>query len=415
MGAHELHRHHNDHDAPNHSEAEAFDVLVVGGGNAGISTAARLLKKGFSDVAVIESQPVHTYRPLLSYVGGGQATLDDAERTQRSVTPKGATWIRDSAVSVDPAARVVMTAKGRRFRYRDLVLGTGLVPDHDALPGIDAALESPSVASNYVDLAEKTWELVQAMPAGGHAIFTVPRAPVSCTGTTLKPVFLAAAHWQRAGILPGLKITVLVDRPDMLGVPDLDRRLRRRLDDLGIDVRERTAVTAVDPEQRALTTTSSDGAAETLTYDFLHLVPPFRGPEWLQDSGLTENNPHGLVDIDSRTFRHRSFDDVWAVGDGAAIDTDPSGGGLRQQVSILVDNMRAARSGKDLSSYDGYTVAPITVTSHQLIAGEFDRTGVISSSIPSFLDPLKPRRSAWAFDRYGLPQAYWHAILKGRL
>lgn len=414
MGAHGVHRDQNDPPFFD-SSTRAFDVLVIGGGNAGISTAARLLKKGFSDVAVIESQPVHTYRPLLSYVGGGQATLNDAERTQRSVTPKGATWIRDSAVSVDPAARTVTTATGRRYRYRDLVLGTGLVPDHGALPGIDDALNSPSVASNYVDLAEKTWQLVQTMPAGGSAVFTVPRPPVSCTGTTLKPVFLAAAHWERAGILAGLEITVLVDRPDMLGVPDLDRRLRRRLDDLGVRLLERTAVTSVDPERRTVSATASDGTAHTLAYDFLHLVPPFCGPNWLQDSGLTGDNPHGLVDIDSRTFRHRSHDDVWAVGDGAAIDTDPSGGGLRQQVSILVDNMRAARNGADLASYDGYAVAPITVNSRQLIAGEFDRAGVVSSSLPSFLDPLKPRRVAWAFDRYGLPQAYWHAILKGRL
>ena len=45
-----------------------FDVLVVGGGNAGISAAARLIKKGITDVAVIEPQRVHTYRPLLSLI-----------------------------------------------------------------------------------------------------------------------------------------------------------------------------------------------------------------------------------------------------------------------------------------------------------------------------------------------------------
>lgn len=51
-----------------------FDVMVIGGGNAGISAAARLLRRGIRDVAVVEPQWVHTYRPLLSYVGGGQAS-----------------------------------------------------------------------------------------------------------------------------------------------------------------------------------------------------------------------------------------------------------------------------------------------------------------------------------------------------
>ena len=68
-----------------------------------------------------------------------------------------------------------------------------------------------------------------------------------------------------------------------------------------------------------------------------------------------------------------------------------------------------------MTTYDGYTVAPITTDRRRLIAGEFDRDGRLASSLPSFIDSTKPRRSAWAFDRYVLPQSYWHAILKGRL
>lgn len=84
-----------------------FDVLIIGGGNAGLSAAARLLRRGVTDVAVIESQSVHTYRPLLSYVGSGQASMRSAERTQRSVTPQGCTWIRDSALAVDADTKTV--------------------------------------------------------------------------------------------------------------------------------------------------------------------------------------------------------------------------------------------------------------------------------------------------------------------
>ena len=50
-------------------------IAIVGGGTAGISVAARLLRKGHSDVAVIEPQTVHTYRPLLSYVAGAWYVL----------------------------------------------------------------------------------------------------------------------------------------------------------------------------------------------------------------------------------------------------------------------------------------------------------------------------------------------------
>lgn len=106
---------------------------------------------------------------------------------------------------------------------------------------------------------------------------------------------------------------------------------------------------------------------------------------------------------------------MWAAGDAAAVETDPSGGALRRQISILVDNLLAARSGGRLQDYDGYTVAPVTTDAHRLIPGEYDRSGAVASSLPSFLDPLRSRLSAWAFDRYVLPRVYWNLILEGRI
>ena len=44
-------------------------VLVIGGGTAGIPVAARLLRKGHADVAVIEPSSVHYYQPLWTLVG----------------------------------------------------------------------------------------------------------------------------------------------------------------------------------------------------------------------------------------------------------------------------------------------------------------------------------------------------------
>lgn len=387
----------------------SFDVVIVGGGNAGISAAARLLRRGVTDVAVLEPQAVHTYRPLLSYVGAGQAEQRAAERTQLSVTPSGCTWVQDTATAVDTAGQVVTTAGGAKVGYRDVILVPGLEVDDEALPGVSTAINADNITSNYLDRADKTWQLIKNVPQDGRAIFTVPRAPVSCTGTTIKPLFLAAAHWARTH--RRVHITLVVDRPSLTGVPGVDDKLRRRLRELDVDTLLDTAVTELHPDQNTI-----DIGADRLPYDMLHLVPPFRGPRWLTDSDLAANASHGLIDIDPLTLRHRAHDNVWAAGDAAAVDTDPSGGALRRQIAVLVDNLIAARRGDSATAtYDGYTVAPIATDAHTLIAAEFDRRGESASSLPSFLDPFKPRRSAWAFDRYGLPQIYWNFILKGRL
>ena len=57
-------------------------ILIVGGGTAGITVAARLLRKGYPDVAVIEPSSTHYYQPLWTLVGGGQAkaVVDRAAR-----------------------------------------------------------------------------------------------------------------------------------------------------------------------------------------------------------------------------------------------------------------------------------------------------------------------------------------------
>ncbi len=97
-----------------------------------------------------------------------------------------AAMVGSAAVAIDPVNRTVQCATQGAYRYDDLVIGTGLEPDTEELAGIDAALATPSVASNYLNLAEKTWDLIEAMPARGRAVFTVPRPPVSCTGTTIR-------------------------------------------------------------------------------------------------------------------------------------------------------------------------------------------------------------------------------------
>ncbi|WP_230990173.1 FAD-dependent oxidoreductase [Rhodococcus oxybenzonivorans] len=33
---------------------QSFDVLIIGGGNAGLSAAGRLIRRGITDVAVVE-------------------------------------------------------------------------------------------------------------------------------------------------------------------------------------------------------------------------------------------------------------------------------------------------------------------------------------------------------------------------
>ncbi|MCV2489444.1 NAD(P)/FAD-dependent oxidoreductase [Geodermatophilus sp. YIM 151500] len=393
---------------------ERAEVLVVGGGNAGISLAARLLRDGAPDVAVVAPQPVHRYKPLLNYVAGGEATMADLERPMADVVPEGCRWIRDAVEAVDPTAMTVRTRGGRALSCSTLVLCPGLVEDWEATPGLQSAYTDGWAASSYVPgSTPQVWPRLTALRRGS-VVFTVPPEPASCGPTALKPLLMACDHWRRAGVLPDVAVRLVLPGPTATAVPEADEILDRTFAGYGVEVLREARIERVDWERRAVTVTSPSGRRVLEDVDFAHAVPHYRAPSWIADGGLAADPTPGLVDIDPETLRSRRHGSIWAIGDAAAVATRPSGGALRQQVDILAKNLAAARKGKPLQRYDGYTVMPITVARRTLLLAEVDRDSRPSPSVP-FVDPMKPRRATWFFDRYVLPRTYFRRILRGRV
>jgi sulfide:quinone oxidoreductase len=389
-------------------------VLVVGGGNGGVSLAARLLRDGAPDVAVLSEQPVHVYRPLLNYVGGGEARMSSVERSMRQVLPDGCTWIPDAATAVDPASATVRTSGGRTLRYATLVLAPGLTEDWDATAGLEAAYADGWAASTYVTAAApRVWPALSALRAG-TVVFSVPPEPAPCAPTALKPLFLACDHWRRTGVLGDLDVRLVLPGASALGLERADAVLERHLASYGVRVSREAVVTAVDHRARTVTVSGSDGQDVVTDVALAHVVPRYRAPSFIAESGLAVDPAPGLVDIDAATLRHRRHPAVWALGDAAAVGTRPSGGALRPQVDVLARNLAAVRSGTALASYDGYTVAPVTVGRRRLLLAEVDRRGAPRPSVP-VVDLLKPRWTTWFADRYVLPLLYFRRILRGKV
>ncbi|MBO0898745.1 NAD(P)/FAD-dependent oxidoreductase [Cellulomonas sp. zg-ZUI22] len=393
-------------------------VLVVGGGNAGVSLAAKLLRGGCPDVGLVEPSPTHHYRPLLSYVAGGAATLDDLRRPQADVVPDGVHWHQDSVVAVDPDASVVHLAGGGELAYGDLVLCPGSRVDWDAVPGLRVACATPHASTSYLpEHAPQAWDMLSGLTSG-RAVFVVSDRHVPCSPVGLKPLFLAADHWRSTGVLGDVTIDLVVEGSRLAGTARADQELRAAADDYGVRVRTGTVAQRVDPAARTVHLRSADGTAApdgtTLGYDALFVAPPHRAPGWVTTSGLAAEGTDGFVDVDPLTLQHRTHPRVWALGDVATVDTSPSGGALRKQVPVVAHNIPAHLVGAPLRHYDGYTVAPVTTSRHELLLAEHDREGHAEPTIP-FPDLVRPRRSLYLFDRYVEPQVYWHRLLRGKV
>lgn len=388
------------------------DVLVIGGGNAGIALAARLRDSGCDDVAIIEPKVTHHFRPLLSYVGAGLSSTKELSRKQVSVMPAGVRWIHGAAATIDADARLVTLASGATVTYRDVVLTPGSDPDWDAVPGSAQAMLSASASTNYVvDLAPKTWELIQALRSG-RAVFTLPDGPAPCPGAGQKILYMACDYWRSQGVLDDIEVILVTPDDDVSENAKIAARLRVWVQRYGIRVLASSRVDRVDATAQTLQV-SGPGGSTTLNYDFWHMTPAHKAQPWIESAGLSSAEAAGYVDVDPLTLRHRRIPSVWACGDTAETGASRSGGALREQTEVLAKNLMSAREGTELrEKYSGYSVCPYTVSRSQVLFFEFDRDRALKPSFP--LMWRRPSRLLFFGDRRVLPQIYWHRILKGK-
>ncbi|EST35160.1 NAD(P)/FAD-dependent oxidoreductase [Streptomyces roseochromogenus] len=392
-------------------------VLIVGGGTAGISVAARLRRHGIHDIGLVEPSATHYYQPLWTLVGGGRATAAASARPQRSVLPKGVSWIRGRVETVDPGGRTVGTADGRTIGYDRLVVCPGIQLDWNRVPGMAQAVTAPHTSSNYTyELAPKTWDLIRSMRSG-TAVFTMPSGPIKCGGAPQKIAYLAADHWREQGVLKDIRVVLVLPTPGMFGVPVFAEELERVVARYGIEVRKNSELVEVDPDGRAAVIVDhTSGAKDSLRFDMMHLVPPQSAPDWLKETPLADPaDPAGYAEIDKHTLRHVRHPDIFALGDAGSSPNSKTGAAIRKQAPVVARNLAASLTSTEPppASYDGYSSCPITTSRHSMLLAEFDYTLRHRPTLP-LIDTTHERRDMWYLKRYGLPFLYWNLMLRGR-
>ncbi|MCP9270993.1 NAD(P)/FAD-dependent oxidoreductase [Mycolicibacterium arenosum] len=390
-------------------------ILIVGGGTAGITVAARLLRKGFHDVAVIEPSSTHYYQPLWTLVGGGQAKQSSTERTESSVMPKGATWIKTAASEFDPEQNTVTCVDGSSYGYDVLVVCPGIQLDWKSTEGLEEALGRNGVSSNYrFDLAPRTWDFIRNLRSG-TAVFTVPSGAIKCAGAPQKIAYLASDYWRKQGVLKDIDVHLVMPGPRPFGIPAIADSLDAVIADYGITLHSSSEVTSVDAASHkvGITSVGPGGTDAMLSYDVLHAVPRQSAPDWVKSSPLSTGDATGYVEIDKHTMQHVRYPNVFSLGDAGSSPNSKTGAAIRKQAPVVVENISAFLTGRPLTaSYDGYSSCPIVTSSHAMLLAEFDYDLNLEPSFP-LLDPTKPHRAYWYLKKYGLPFMYWNLMLKG--
>jgi len=97
----------------------SYDFVIVGGGSAGIATAASILKRNRDvSVAIIEPSEVHYYQPGWTMVGAGVFDPEFTRRQEAKLIPAGAEWIKASASGFAPDENKVLLCDGSSVSVR---------------------------------------------------------------------------------------------------------------------------------------------------------------------------------------------------------------------------------------------------------------------------------------------------------
>lgn len=152
-----------------------YQVLIVGGGSAGITVAAYLANEPSKpEVAIIEPSPRHFYQPLWTLVGAGVFPRENSMRDEADFIPPGTTWIQAAVSGFDPEHNRITLHSGDTIGYDYLVVAMGIQIDWDKIKGLKESIGKEGVCSNYsYETVESTWDNIRTF-RGGNAIFTQP-------------------------------------------------------------------------------------------------------------------------------------------------------------------------------------------------------------------------------------------------
>jgi sulfide:quinone oxidoreductase len=392
-------------------------VLIVGGGTAGITTAAVLRRKGVEDIAIIEPSETHYYQPAWTLVASGLIPRESTARPEASVMPKGVRWVRDRAKAFDPIANAVETEAKGRIEYDFLVVAPGLQLDWDGIEGLRDALATPHVSSIYdYQRSTETWEMLRAVERG-HVVFTCPPMPIKCAGAPQKIAYMMADHLRRSGRRSQCEVSYATALPVIFGVKAYAELLVEIAARHGIDVRYQHKLVGVDGAAREAVfevTQGEEKKTERIGYEALHVVPPQSAPDFVKQSPLAcaEGAGKGWVEVDKNTLQHPRYDRIFGLGDATTTPNAKTGAAIRHQVPVLVENLLARMQDRELkASYGGYGACPLVTGRGKVLLAEFDYTQEPTPTLP--INTMKERYSMWLLKRYALPWAYWNLMMRG--
>ena len=410
-----------------------YQIIIIGGGTAGIMVATQLLKANPTlDIGVIEPAETHYYQPAWTLVGANSYKFDDTARPMKNIMPKDVTWIKEYVTELNPKQNSVTTSANSTFTYDYLVVCPGLKIDTSLVKGLTESIDKGVVCSVYTD-PKFTWQTIKNFK-GGTALFTQPTTPIKCGGAPQKIMYLADDAFKKAGVRNKTNSAYAAPGSVIFGVKPIAETLTKVIDRKKIQVNYGYKLVEIDAQKQiawfemashehyhnkiGAVEILEDGNRKGIRFDMLHLAPPQTAPDFVKNSPLALES--GWMNVDHHTLQNSDFKNVFGVGDVCALPTAKTGAAIRKQVPVVVANILHMIKQNTLGekTYNGYSSCPLITGYGKMVLAEFDYENKFTPD-PKLKQMLvfnsdKEHWRLWILKKYILPYLYWNKMMKGK-
>jgi len=408
---------------PSHAQPiqTSAKIVIIGAGAAGLALVNRLVRRlDGAQITLIDPRPNHLYQPGLTLVAAGLKPANYVVSDNADWLPSGVSLVAEKVSDVDAISKTVSTQSGQTLDYDWLVVAPGLILDHDAIDGFSLDMVGENgIGALYAgpEYAAKTWTAAQRFTEeGGTGLFTRPATEMKCAGAPLKHTFLIDDIARRAGNSGKVNMVYAAPQGALFGVPIVAEKVRMLFGDRGVETMMNRTLTAIDANAKRATFATASGTEE-VDYDYIHVIPPQRAPEFVVQSDLAwadKWTDQGWVECDMQTLRHLRYPEIFALGDVAGVPKGKTAASVKWQVPVVEDHLIAAIQGREgTAAYNGYTSCPLITRIGSAMLVEFDYNNNLTPSFPGMIAPLEELWISWLMKEVALKATY-NAMLRGR-
>ena len=333
-----------------------------------------------------------------------------------------------------------------------MIVAAGITLDYGAIKGLEEIGDAYSVGdaskilkvfgdsgvtSVYnIDSSAHMWEQSQKFIARAKSgeklksVFTAPNTAVKCGGAPKKVMYLLNSRLnEAAGARSNVSLDYYDDSGKLFSVKEYADAIEKQFiardmkwhfnhNLIGVDIAKKTAIFnkhweekgEFDKDLEEYEIVKKSQKVE-VPFDFLHVTPPQKAPDEIGKSEI--GSEKGWVPVNKETLQHVKYSNIFAIGDIAAVPMGKTGGTVRKQYKVLVDNLVAVMEGKEPThKFGGYTVCPLITDIGKVMLAEFDWTAKPTPSFP--LDPTQERYIWWLLKVYLLKPMTQYGMLSGK-